>query len=200
ERSRIRRPGRSWKRSAPPLWKNGRLFPPPTGRSFRISRSPPNWKPATALYLEIAGESEEESGEASAGIGELLDRAASKVEALGGTVGRIQGSSLLFWFGISGLTEGAARRAARAALEIRRLVFGGPGEKSREIAFAAGIHSGRILRGRSVRPSGPDRIGVAVGHVAFDAGGPRIDSPVGTGGPSSQGPVPSFGSGRTPDP
>nr|MDA8028065.1 BTAD domain-containing putative transcriptional regulator [Nitrospiraceae bacterium] len=115
----------------------------------------PEWKPATALYLEIAGESEEESGEASAGIGELLDRAASKVEALGGTVGRIQGSSLLFWFGISGLTEGAARRAARAALEIRRLVFGGPGEKSREIAFAAGIHSGRILRGDPSAPPDP---------------------------------------------
>ena len=115
----------------------------------------PEWKPATALYLEIAGESEEESGEASAGIGELLDRAASKVEALGGTVGRIQGSSLLFWFGISGLTEGAARRAARAALEIRRLVFGGPGGKSREIAFAAGIHSGRILRGDRSAPPDP---------------------------------------------
>ncbi|MDA8028458.1 MAG: BTAD domain-containing putative transcriptional regulator [Nitrospiraceae bacterium] len=115
----------------------------------------PEWKPATALYLEIAGEGEEESGEASSGTGELVVRAASKVEALGGTIGRIQGSSLLCWFGISGLTEGAARRAARAALEIGRLVLGGPGEKSRGIAFAAGIHSGRILRGDPSAPPDP---------------------------------------------
>ncbi len=115
----------------------------------------PEWRPATALSLELAGFGSEESGERSDEIGELVARAASKVEALGGTVGRIQGSSLLCWFGISGLTEGAARRAARAALEIRRMILDVPEEKGRGIAFAAGIHSGRILRGDPSAPPDP---------------------------------------------
>ena len=115
----------------------------------------PEWRPATALSLELAGPGSEESGEALAGTGELLARAASKVEALGGTVGRTQESSLLCWFGISGRTEGAARRAARAALEIRRMILEVPEEKGRRIAFAAGIHSGRILRGDPSAPPDP---------------------------------------------
>ncbi len=115
----------------------------------------PEWRPATALSLELAGPGTEEAAERPEEIGGLLARAAAKVEELGGTLGRIQESSLLCWFGTSGQTEGAARRAARAALEIRRLVLGEPGEKGRRIAFAAGIHSGRILRGDPSAPPDP---------------------------------------------
>lgn len=115
----------------------------------------PEWRPATALSLDLAGPGEDEAAERSEEIGGLLARAASKVEELGGTLGRIQESSLLCWFGTSGRAEGAARRAARAALEIRRLVLGVPEEKSRGSAFAAGIHSGRILRGDPSAPPDP---------------------------------------------
>ena len=115
----------------------------------------PEWRPATALHVEFSEGGAEEAGELSTEIGSLLVRAASKAEELGGTLGRLQERSFLCWFGTSGWTEGAARRAARAALEIRGLVLGGPGEKSRGIAFAAGIHSGRILRGDPTAPPDP---------------------------------------------
>ena len=130
-------------------------FPASRGPVFPDLSLSPEWRPATALSLDLAGEGEEESGDRSDEIRALLARAASKAETLGGTIGRIRESSLLCWFGTSGETEGAARRAARAALEIRRLVLGGPGKKSRGIAFAAGIHSGRILRGDPSTPPDP---------------------------------------------
>ncbi|MHB8369783.1 MAG: AfsR/SARP family transcriptional regulator, partial [Leptospirales bacterium] len=108
----------------------------------------PEWHPATALYVEIPTEGGEEAfSEVPPELASALNLATKKAEEMGGTPGRREARSALFWFGISGQTEGAARRAARAALAIKSLLEERRTERGRRIPFVIGIHAGRILRG-----------------------------------------------------
>jgi DNA-binding SARP family transcriptional activator/tetratricopeptide (TPR) repeat protein len=115
----------------------------------------PSYRPATALYLELHPGEEEDPERGASVVRERLDRIAATAKSLGGLIGRTQGNSVLVWFGVRDQPEGAARRAARAALEIRTLMLEVPAGKSREIALHGGIHSGRILRGAPTDPPDP---------------------------------------------
>ncbi|MGC8500709.1 MAG: AAA family ATPase [Leptospirillia bacterium] len=108
----------------------------------------PEWRPATALYIELPNEGGEEAfSELPPEVEAALNRATKRAEEMGGTSGRREARSALFWFGISGQAEGAARRAARAALAIRGLMEEIREKRGRRIPFVIGIHAGRILRG-----------------------------------------------------
>ncbi|MHB8370686.1 MAG: AAA family ATPase [Leptospirales bacterium] len=116
---------------------------------------PPSYRPATALYLELDAGGEEDPERGASVVRENLDRIGAVTKSLGGVIGRTHGNGVLAWFGMLDQPEGAARRAARTALEIRKLLFGVPGGSSREIALRGGIHSGRILRGAPADPPDP---------------------------------------------
>jgi len=116
---------------------------------------PPSYRPATALYLELDAGGEEDPERGASVVRENLDRIGAVTKSLGGVIGRTHGNGVLAWFGMLDQPEGAARRAARTALEIRKFIFEVPAGKSREIALRGGIHSGRILRGASTDPPDP---------------------------------------------
>lgn len=127
----------------------------PHGPVFPDLAFSPEWRPATTLSLEFASEDEEEYLDTSDEIESLLSAATGIAGKFGGQAGGSPRSSLLYYFGTSSRTDGAAKRAAQAALEIRRLLQGETGEKRQGIALTAGIHSGRILRGAPSTPLDP---------------------------------------------
>ena len=116
----------------------------------------PEWRPATALYVEFPTEGREETfSKVPPELEAALTMAAKRAEEAGGTPGRRETRSFLVWFGISGQPEGAARRSARAALAIQSLVHSRGANSGTRIPFVCGIHSGRILRGAPGAPPDP---------------------------------------------
>ena len=110
----------------------------------------PEWRPATALHVELAelrGGDEDLPIEPSPEIDPLLSQAQRYLQEMGAIISRRDTRSLLVWFGVAGEAEGAARKAARAALGLRHMIEKGSGKKSRRLTLVAGIHSGRILQG-----------------------------------------------------
>ncbi len=134
---------RSPKSPVLPSEKRGPLFP---GLSLS-----PEWRPATALHVEIAelrGENPRELPlKTSPEIELILSRSQTFLQETGALVDRRDTHSFLAWFGVAGATEGAARRAARAALGLRHLVETFQPKRERRLTLVAGIHSGRILQG-----------------------------------------------------
>ena len=138
---------RSPERELPRLSERGALFP----ENFFS----PEWRPATALSVEFSEEGGDEAGAPSPEIREALARAARMAEDLGGVPGRREAHSFLTWFGISGQAEGAARRAARTALALRKIVEEMQDKARQRISIAVGIHAGRILRSAPDTPPDP---------------------------------------------
>ncbi|MHB8370879.1 MAG: AAA family ATPase, partial [Leptospirales bacterium] len=115
----------------------------------------PEWRPATALYLALETPGEEGPETLSSAVGEALGRIAEAAKSLGGTIGRVHDNGVLVWFGIRDQPEGAARRAARTALEIAKTLETSPKGVYRGMVLHGGIHSGRILRGAPADPPDP---------------------------------------------
>ena len=112
-----------------------------------IPDSPPERRPVTILSVEcldhVAPDEEPELPPAE--MEGRLSRAMETIRSLGGIPVRTHGSAFLAYFGVEEMQEGAARRTARAALEISKdchSVWKG--------SFRGAIHSGMAI----VFPSG----------------------------------------------
>lgn len=115
--------------------------------------SMPERGPVTVMFFEcLAGRSPDEETDLHPSEMEFrLTRAMERVCSLGGIPVRSHGSAFLAYFGLGDGREGAARRAARAALELAKE---GPFFPGRD--FRGAIHSGMALIAPTVQaPADP---------------------------------------------
>lgn len=109
--------------------------------------SPPERRPITILSVECLDHlaPDEEPELPPAEMESRLSRAMEMIRSLGGVPVRTHGSAFLAYFGVEELHEGAARRTARAALEISKVCQSGW-----KGSFRGAIHSGMAI----IFPSG----------------------------------------------
>ena len=123
------------------------LAPFPQTSPERLPDSPPERRPVTILSVECLDHlsPDEEPDLPPAEMESRLARAMETTRSLGGIPVRTHGSAFLAYFGVEELQEGAARRTARAALEISKVCHSGW-----KGSFRGAIHSGMAI----VFPSG----------------------------------------------
>jgi class 3 adenylate cyclase/tetratricopeptide (TPR) repeat protein len=123
--------------------------------AFRLER-----RPATVLAVDIfseRGPSQEDQDAFDPDHEQGLTQAMELAKRLGALVSPAQGSSFLAYFGLRDKSEGAARKAARAALEIRTLLSRVGHRREGGVLVRGGIHAGMVVIGGESDP--PDRTG-----------------------------------------
>ena len=154
----------------------GELVAPGAARRCHLSLLFCDLCDSTALSSAMEAEDYEEL------LTSLRRRYEAAVDGHGGTIVRIQGDGLLAVFGYPNPSEGDGRRAAEAALELKRTVadISGPASQGfgKPLRLHTGIHSGTVLvklgdlvRGRL------ELLGMApniAGHLSDEAGPDEI--------------------------
>lgn len=102
----------------------------------------PERRPVTVMFFECLGvlDPDEDPDLRSSELESRLSRAMERVRSLGGNPVRSHGTAFLAYFGLGEHREGAARRAARSALELAR-----SWQSTRSIGFRGAIHSGMAI-------------------------------------------------------
>ena len=124
------------------------------GRGVEPPESPdgsPECCPVTVLFFDGLQEApgRVDTAPLSEGFRRILDRVPDFVSRRGGVFAPSHGGTFISWFGLGHLREGAARRAARTALELADLFRRETGASVR-----SGLHTGTVVaEGRSVSDS-----------------------------------------------
>jgi len=107
--------------------------------------------PVTVLFFDGLPESpgEAEMAPLSAGLRRILEGVKDFVTRRGGVLAPSHGGTFISWFGLGHFREGAARRAARTALELKDLF-----RREAGVSVRSGLHTGMVVaEGRSVPDS-----------------------------------------------
>ncbi len=119
-----------------------------------LSQEPlPERRPVTVMFFEClgVGDPDEDPDLRSSELESRLFSAMERVRSLGGIPVRSHGTAFLAYFGLGEHREGAARRAARSALELAK-----SWKSTRSTGFRGAIHSGMAIVAPTVQaPADP---------------------------------------------